>query len=58
MRRLVVLAIAAAAWGDGKFVGVAVPAVEIPDQQAILVWKDGRERLVIDTAHTGEGDLA
>jgi hypothetical protein len=55
---LTLLALAALARADGKFVSTQVPVVEIPDQQAILVWKDGRERLVIDTAHTGEGDLA
>ncbi len=55
---LALLALAATARADGKFVSTQVPVVEIPDQQAILVWKDGRERLVIDTAFDGEGDLA
>jgi Uncharacterized protein conserved in bacteria (DUF2330) len=58
MRWAVLLALAAVARADGKFVSTKVPVVEIPDQQAILVWRDGRERLVIDTAHAGEGDLA
>lgn len=58
MRWALLLALAATARADGKFVSTQVPVVEIPDQQAILVWKDGRERLVIDTAHKGEGDLA
>ena len=52
------LALAAVARADGKFMSTQVPVVEIPDQQAILVWHDGHERLVIDTAYAGEGDLA
>ena len=55
---LTLLALATVARADGKFMSTQVPVVEIPDQQAILVFKDGRERLVIDTAYTGEGDLA
>jgi len=58
MRWAVLFALAATAWADGKFISTAVPVVEVPDQQAILVWKDGRERLVIDTAFSGQGDLA
>jgi len=38
MRCAVLLALAATAWADGKFVSTAVPVVEVPDQQAILVW--------------------
>lgn len=55
---LALLALAALARADGAVVSTKAPVVRTPCQQAILVWKDGRERLVIDTAHTGEGDLA
>jgi Uncharacterized protein conserved in bacteria (DUF2330) len=58
MRWAVLLALATLAHADGGFVSTELPVVEIPDQQAILVWRDGREHLVIDTAHAGQGDLA
>ncbi len=34
---------------------VAMPAVEIPDQQAMICFADGVERLVIETAFLGAG---
>jgi hypothetical protein len=46
-----------AALGDGKvFPPMAVPAhVEIPDQQALIHFTNGMERLVIQTRFSGEG---
>ena len=31
------------------------PKVEIPNQQALIHWADGLERLVIETSFLGEG---
>lgn len=44
------------AWADGKiFAPPALPPVEIPEQQALIHFADGRETLVIETAFLGEG---
>jgi hypothetical protein len=56
MRWAVLLALATVAHADGVVVSTRVPVVAMPEQQAILVWKDGHERLVIDTAHEGGAD--
>ncbi len=58
MRWLVLLALAASARADGAFVSAQAP-VAIPDQRVILVFAEGRERLVIDTAFEGgPGEIA
>lgn len=60
LRVLVVLVLcvpgAARALGDGKMFSVptAVPAT-IPDQSALIVWRDGVETLVIETSFEGGG---
>jgi hypothetical protein len=42
--------------GDGMvFPEVFSPKVEIPNQQALIHWADGMERLVIETSFLGEG---
>lgn len=47
----------ASALADGKFFGpvTALGKVEIPDQQALIGYRDGVETLVIDTAFRGGG---
>lgn len=55
---LALLALAALARADGAFVSTQAP-VAIPDQRVILVFAEGRERLVIDTAFEGvPGEIA
>lgn len=49
---LAVLLAAAAARADGKVFSHRVPLVQTPDQRALLYFKDGFERLVIETAYT------
>jgi len=44
------LAPIALARGDGKAFHSVVPNLSMPDQQAIIVWKDGVQTLVISTA--------
>ncbi len=45
-----------AALGDGMVVPeVFAPRVEIPNQQALIHWANGSERLVIETSFLGEG---
>ncbi len=53
MRWAVLLALAATAHAAGKFLSTAVLVAEIPDQQAILAWKGGRERLLHDKREPG-----
>lgn len=62
LRSLVLAALAVsvgvvAARADGKvFAPVMVPQqVEMPDQRALLAWKDGVETLVIESAFVGKG---
>jgi len=49
----VLLACVAAASADGKAFSRVLPAVETPDQRAIAVFSDGRERLAIETTFRG-----
>ncbi len=42
-------------FGDGKAFSIAVPVVQTPDQQALLVWHEGVETLVVETNLVGEG---
>lgn len=54
----VFLAFAPAAFGDGKVFPFALQRVAhpvIPDQQALIHFKDGRETLAIETRFSGEG---
>lgn len=48
--------IAIPVFGDGKAYSIAVPVVQTPDQQALLVWNEGVETLVVETNLVGEGD--
>jgi len=54
---LVLTLFAFSAWADGMvFPSIAYPAhVTIPDQQALIHYTNGTERLVIETRFTGEG---
>lgn len=44
------LAVPTTARADGKAFHTSVPNLSMPDQQAIITWKDGVETLVISTA--------
>jgi len=61
MRRIILLFVLSAlpllAWADGMVMPtVAYPAtVSIPDQQAMISFSNGMERLVIETRFTGSG---
>lgn len=55
---LLLLLLPLAAWADGMVIPtVAYPAkVTIPDQQALICFSNGVERLVIETRFTGAGN--
>jgi len=50
------LLLASSTRADGKLFAPAIPVVETPDQQAILVYRNGRERLVIDTSYDARAE--
>jgi hypothetical protein len=53
---LAVPALCSSAWADGKvFARVASTSVTTPDQQALLYFSNGVERLVIETSFIGHG---
>jgi len=41
--------------GDGKVFRFGAGKVEIPDQDALIVWRDGQETLAIETRFVGSG---
>jgi hypothetical protein len=54
---LLLLFLPIAVWADGTVIpATAFPAkVTIPDQQALICWSNGTERLAIETQFTGDG---
>lgn len=52
---LLVLAAAPPAWPDGKVFPAVDHGAAIPDQQALIAWRPGREALAIETRFEGTG---
>lgn len=58
-RRLLTACLALAssiAWADGGFFPVLAGSARSADQRAVLIHADGRETLVLQTAHHGDGN--
>lgn len=49
------LSVASTCLADGKVFGPVPARIAIPDQDAMIVWRDGMETLAIETRFTGPG---